>query len=103
MPWFSTSSLLGFLTAGKGLHLLPPAKYRTQRHSHELIGKFLAARDLRRLIAQGLGKLEVDYVPLSGEELWLDIFYFIIDEIDSARLLNRFLAEIDLGRWWPCT
>jgi hypothetical protein len=62
--------------------------------SHELIGKFLAARYLRRLIAQGPGNSAVDYVTLSGDKLWLDIFYFVIDEIDSTRLLNRFLAEI---------
>jgi len=61
---------------------------------HELIGKFLAARYLRRLIAQGRRKSTVDYITLSGEELWLDIFYFVIDEIDSTRLLNQFLAEI---------
>jgi hypothetical protein len=61
--------------------------------SHELIGKFLAARHLRRFIAQGSGVSGVDYVTLSGDELWLDVFYFVIDEIDSTRLLNRFLAE----------
>jgi hypothetical protein len=61
---------------------------------HELIGKFLAARYLRRLIAQGPGNSGVDYVTLSGGELWLDIFYFVIDEIDSTRLLNRFLEGI---------
>jgi len=61
--------------------------------SHELIGKFLAARHLRRLIGEGSGVSVVDYVKLSGDELWLDVFYFVIDEIDSTRL-NRFLAEI---------
>jgi hypothetical protein len=61
---------------------------------HELIGKFLAARHLRRSIAQGSGNLGVDYVALSDDESWLDAFYFVIDEIDSTRLLNSFLLEL---------
>ena len=40
---------------------------------HELIGKFLAARHVRRAVMQGKEKTDVDYVGLSGEELWLDI------------------------------
>jgi len=48
--------------------------------SHELIGKFLAARHLRRAITQGSGKASVDYVAPSGDELWLDC---------SALLLTR--------------
>jgi hypothetical protein len=59
--------------------------------SHELIGKFLAARHLRRAIAQ---KTAVDYVALSGDELWLDVFYFVVDELDSPEVLNRFLMDI---------
>jgi ligand-binding sensor domain-containing protein len=62
--------------------------------SHELIGKFLAARHLRRAITQGGGRTVVDYVALSADELWLDAFYFVIDEIDSPEVLNRFLMEI---------
>jgi len=66
--------------------------------SHELIGKFLAARYLRRSIAQRPGNSLVDYVALSGDELWLEVFYFVIDEIDSTELLNRFLEEtLDAG------
>jgi hypothetical protein len=61
---------------------------------HELIGKFLAARHVRRIIGLGADSATVDYVSLSGDELWLDMFYFVIDEIDSAPILNRFLMEI---------
>jgi hypothetical protein len=61
---------------------------------HELIGKFLAARFLRRVIVQVPGDSVVDYISLSGDEFWLEVFYFVIDEIDSTLILNRFLAEI---------
>src|SRR5262249_23931701 len=47
--------------------------------SHELIGKFLAARHVRRMIGQGAESATVDYIGLSGDELWLDMFYFVID------------------------
>jgi len=60
---------------------------------HELIGKFLASRHVRQEIQRGVDSA-VDYVRLSGEELWLDTFYFVIDEIDSSAILNRFLKEI---------
>ena len=62
--------------------------------SHELIGKFLASRYLRRSIMQGSDTSVVDYVKLSGEGSWLEVFYFVVDEIGSTELLNRFLAEI---------
>jgi len=61
---------------------------------HELIGKFLAARHVRHQVQQGPDSATVDYISLSGEELWLDMFYFVIDESDSAPALNRFLQEI---------
>jgi len=61
---------------------------------HELIGKFLAARHVRHIIGQGAGSATVDYITLSGDELWLDMFYFVIDETVSSALLNRFLKEI---------
>jgi ligand-binding sensor domain-containing protein len=60
---------------------------------HELIGKFLAARHVRRMIGQGSNGT-LDYVTLSGDELWLDMFYFVIDEIDSSPALNHFLREL---------
>jgi len=61
---------------------------------HELIGKFLAARQVRRIIERGADRTTVDYISLSGDPLWLDVFYFVIDEIDSPSVLNRFLQEI---------
>jgi len=67
---------------------------------HELIGKFLAARHVRRMIGPG-AQAGVDYVGLSGDERWLDMFYFVVDEIDSAPVLNRFLREL-LAAGGPC-
>jgi hypothetical protein len=62
---------------------------------HELIGKFLAARHVRRAImADQEVKPVVNYVALSGDRLWLDVFYFVIDEIDSQDALNNFLLQI---------
>jgi hypothetical protein len=61
---------------------------------HELIGRFLASRHVRRMICQGAVNSSVDYIALSGDELWLDMFYFVVDEIDSSSILNRFLLEI---------
>jgi hypothetical protein len=64
---------------------------------HELIGKFLAARHVRRIIARGTNDTTADYISLSGDQLWLDIFYFVIDEIDSPSVLNCFLREISVA------
>jgi ligand-binding sensor domain-containing protein len=61
---------------------------------HELIGKFLAARHVHRAIRQGQNSTDTDYIGLSGNELWLDTFYFVIDEIDSSVVLNRFLRDL---------
>ncbi len=37
-------------------------------------------------------------LALSAEEEWLDVFYFIIDELDSVMELNAFLkALLDRG------
>lgn len=36
----------------------------------------------------------VDYISLSGDELWLDMFYFVIDEIDPSPVPDRFLQEV---------
>jgi ligand-binding sensor domain-containing protein len=60
---------------------------------HELIGKFLASRHVRRSIARVPSKTKLNYVLLSGDELWSDVFYFAVDEIDALQL-NRFLSEI---------
>jgi hypothetical protein len=61
---------------------------------HELIGKFLAARHVRRMIEQDTAGPAIDYIKLSGDELWLDVFYFVIDEIHSPPVLNRVLREL---------
>jgi hypothetical protein len=61
---------------------------------HELIGRFLAARYLHRAICTVAAQPAVDYIALASNELWLDVFYFVIDEIDSPFILNRFLGEM---------
>lgn len=61
---------------------------------HELIGKFLASRHVRRSIAQAHPTTTVDYVTLSGDYLWSDVFYFALDEMETSQLLNRFLMDI---------
>jgi hypothetical protein len=62
---------------------------------HELIGKFLAARHVRRaIISDQEVKPVVNYVALSGDRLWLDVFYFVIDEIDSQDAMNNFLLHL---------
>jgi hypothetical protein len=61
---------------------------------HGLIGKFLAARHLHRAIRQEAGTQTVDYLALSAEELWSDVFHFVVDEIDSPSVLNRFAQEL---------
>jgi hypothetical protein len=65
---------------------------------HELIGKFLAARHVRRIIERRTDSTKTDYVNLSGDQLWLDVFYFVIDEISSSSVLNLFLREISAAR-----
>jgi ligand-binding sensor domain-containing protein len=61
---------------------------------HELIGKFLAARHLRRLIESGATPATINYVKLSGDASWLEVFYFVIDEIGSPGPLNWLLTEV---------
>jgi ligand-binding sensor domain-containing protein len=61
---------------------------------HELIGKFLAARHIRRLITEDSKPSAVDYIALTADELWLDAFFFVIDEINSTSVLNNFLVAI---------
>jgi ligand-binding sensor domain-containing protein len=61
---------------------------------HELIGKFLAARHVRRAMTGAGVKTPVDWISLSGADLWQDVFYFVIDEMDSSQALNRFLVEM---------
>jgi hypothetical protein len=34
------------------------------------------------------------YLALSAQEEWLDLFYFIVDELDSKLALNGFLKEL---------
>jgi ligand-binding sensor domain-containing protein len=58
---------------------------------HELIGKFLAARHLRPAIEQR--KLETldEWVELSRDVRWLDVFCFAIDELTDHHALNAML------------
>jgi hypothetical protein len=56
------------------------------------IGKFLPLRHFYLAIERSSIDSRVDYIALCGDELWQDCFYFIIDEINSTQLLNRFLV-----------
>jgi hypothetical protein len=60
---------------------------------HELIGKFLASRHLHQLLGRA-PNVGVNFIPLAGDELWLDVFYFLIDEIGSVLALNQFLSRV---------
>jgi len=46
------------------------------------------------VIERGADGAVVDYITLSGDELWLDMFYFVVDELNSSLVLNRFLLDI---------
>ena len=52
---------------------------------HELIGKFLAARHIRHAIEQAPNTASVDYLTLSCNALLLDMYYFVIDEMNPRR------------------
>jgi hypothetical protein len=61
---------------------------------HELVGKFLASRHVREVLAMPGDERRDAYLALSGEEPWLDLFYFIVDELESKLALNAFLKEL---------
>ena len=61
---------------------------------HELVGKFLASRHVREVLATPGDERREAYLALSGEEAWLDLFYFIVDELDSKLALNGLLKEL---------
>ncbi|HJT15524.1 MAG TPA: hypothetical protein VJ790_23075, partial [Dongiaceae bacterium] len=56
---------------------------------HELIGKFLASRHLRPAFEQR--KREDEWVELSRDVRWTDVFCFAIDELSDNRALNAML------------
>jgi len=59
---------------------------------HELIGKFLASRGLRRDLERG-DEVEA-IVERAGSELWVEAFTFLLDELDSREVLNGFLERL---------
>jgi hypothetical protein len=61
---------------------------------HELVGKFLASRHVREVLATPRDERRGAYLELSAQEEWLDLFYFIVDELDSKLSLNGFLKEL---------
>lgn len=61
---------------------------------HELMGKFLAARHLRSLLERGADASMAELTMLSGEPRWLDVFFFVIDELNSSLELNQFLMSL---------
>ncbi len=61
---------------------------------HELMGKFLAARHLRSILEQTDTPQYDEMIKLSGESQWIDVFFFIIDELNSHQRLNQFLMDL---------
>ncbi len=61
---------------------------------HELMGKFLAARHLRSLLERADDASMAELAMLSGKPRWLDVFFFVIDELNSSRELNQFLMSL---------
>jgi ligand-binding sensor domain-containing protein len=62
--------------------------------THELLAKFLASRHIRSLLEtiEPTGYDEI--VALAGEPRWLEVFFFVIDELSSRRPLNQLLSEL---------
>lgn len=58
---------------------------------HELIAKFLAARHLRLQLAV---PVRDDVLALNGKSRFLEVFYFLIDELESPAVLNAFLEAL---------
>jgi ligand-binding sensor domain-containing protein len=61
---------------------------------HELIGKFLAARYLCSYIEAANKEISIDLITLSNNPRWLDVFFFVIDELNSSRELNQLLMNL---------
>ena len=58
---------------------------------HELIGKFLASRHIRPAIEQRKQETLDEWVELSRDVQWIDVFCFAIDELSDNRALNAML------------
>ena len=58
---------------------------------HELVGKFLAARQVRAML-EGASRSEA--LSLATDEAWLDVFFFVIDEAGAHRLPELLLDEL---------
>jgi hypothetical protein len=65
---------------------------------HPLVGEYLASRHLREVFSGPDGERQGEYLALSREEEWSEVFYFMVDEMDSRTPLAelvRGLMELD--------
>jgi hypothetical protein len=61
---------------------------------HELIGKFLAARHIRRLLQKSDEKRRKELFDQLDNETGLDVLGFVIDETDSKHELSALVREL---------
>lgn len=61
---------------------------------HELVGKFLASRHVREVLLGPDDDRRVQYLALSREEEWSEVFYFVVDELDSRSALAEVLEGL---------
>jgi len=63
-------------------------------YRHELIGKFLSARHIIRLLRKGDDKENAALLAEFNSETWFDVMGFIVDELDSKKELTRFVEQL---------
>jgi hypothetical protein len=61
---------------------------------HELIGKYLAANHLRQEVMYGGNALPPALLQVNADARFIDLFYFLIDELDSPNELNHVLSTV---------
>ena len=64
---------------------------------HELMGKFLAARHLRRAIERDWNNTGRAITELARQRDWFEVFFFIVDEIASSDQLDELLLSLIAG------
>jgi len=64
------------------------------RFQHELMGKYLAACYLLPFVGKPRDEVPVNFLQLSNDPKWFDVFCFIIDKMDSSYKLNFLLNEL---------
>ena len=59
-----------------------------------MIGKFLAARHIRRILQKGDEEGRKTLLKQFDSDTWLDVLGFVIDELDSKQELSDFVQEL---------